>query len=120
MREYYIVFVDDCTAATNREIHAATLANMDSLFGVVVQSEQILGEWRAINAGPRDSEEALTRPADAVEKSLRTSPNSDSADCEDQLTGGGDDGAADWRPGESVLRVSAGRSHSGRSPASAH
>lgn len=66
MRDYYIVFVDDCTAATNQNIHAATLANMDSLFGVVVQSEQILGEWRAINAGPRDSAEALTRPAERV------------------------------------------------------
>jgi hypothetical protein len=40
---------------------------------------------------------------DAVEKGLRTSPNSDSADCEDDLAGGGDDGAADWRPGGSVL-----------------
>ncbi len=66
MRDYYIVFVDDCTAATNPAIHAATLANMDSLFGVVVQSEQILGEWRAINAGPRDSEELLTGPAERV------------------------------------------------------
>jgi hypothetical protein len=41
--------------------------------------------------------------ADAVEKGLRTSPNSDSADSEDQRAGGGDDGATEWRPGESVL-----------------
>jgi hypothetical protein len=32
---------------------------------------------------------------DAVEKGLRTSPNSDSADCRDHLLGGGDDGAAE-------------------------
>jgi hypothetical protein len=36
-------------------------------------------------------------------KGLRTAPNSDSADSEDHLAGGSDDGAADWRPGESVL-----------------
>ena len=66
MRDYYIVFVDDCTAATNQAIHAATLANMDSLFGVVVQSQQILEEWRAINAAPRHSEEVLTRPAERL------------------------------------------------------
>jgi hypothetical protein len=40
-------FVDDCTAATNAAIHAATLADIESLFGVVVQSEQVLGEWQA-------------------------------------------------------------------------
>ena len=33
--------------------------------------------------------------ADAVEKGLRTSPNSDSADSMDHLLGGGDDGAAE-------------------------
>jgi hypothetical protein len=32
---------------------------------------------------------------DAVEKGLRTSPNSDSADSMDHLLGGGDDGAAE-------------------------
>jgi hypothetical protein len=36
-------------------------------------------------------------------KGLRTSPKGDSAESEDHLAGGGDDGAADWRPGESVL-----------------
>ena len=32
---------------------------------------------------------------DAVEKGLRASPNSDSADSVDHLLGGGDDGAAE-------------------------
>lgn len=48
MKDYYIVFVDDCTAATNAAIHAATIANIESLFGAVVKSEQVLKEWRAI------------------------------------------------------------------------
>jgi ureidoacrylate peracid hydrolase len=48
MNDYYIVFVDDCTAATNASIHAATLANIESLFGIVVRSEQVLTEWQTI------------------------------------------------------------------------
>jgi ureidoacrylate peracid hydrolase len=48
MKDYYIVFVDDCTAATNAAIHAATLANIESLFGLVVKSDQVLKEWQAI------------------------------------------------------------------------
>jgi hypothetical protein len=43
--------------------------------------------WRKKSVGP-----SLT---DAVEKGLRTSPNSDSADSMDHLLGGGDDGAAE-------------------------
>ena len=49
MRDYYIVFVDDCTAATNNAIHAATLANMESLIGMVVQSAQVLANGRRSN-----------------------------------------------------------------------
>jgi ureidoacrylate peracid hydrolase len=49
MKDYYIVFVDDCTAATNAAIHAATLANMESLFGIVVQSEAVLAQWRSLS-----------------------------------------------------------------------
>jgi ureidoacrylate peracid hydrolase len=64
MRDYYIVFVDDCTAATNKAIHAATLANMDSLFGVVVQSTQVLAEWDAINPGARRREEMMDQAAE--------------------------------------------------------
>lgn len=64
MRDYYIVFVDDCTAATNKAIHAATLANMDSLFGVVVQSAQVQAEWQAINPGVRHRAEMMDQPAE--------------------------------------------------------
>lgn len=61
MKDYYIVFVDDCTAATNRAIHAATLANMESLFGIVVQSEQVLAEWQATRSTQRASQEKKDR-----------------------------------------------------------
>ena len=40
---------------------------------------------------------------DAVEKGLRTSPNSDSADSRGHLVGGGDDGAAEQRSGERLF-----------------
>ena len=68
MKDYYIVFVDDCTAATNSTIHAATLANMESLFGIVVQSAQVLAEWRSIESrerGAEQSEDRLREKADA-------------------------------------------------------
>ena len=44
---------------------------------------------------------------DAVEKGLRTSPNSDSADCVDGGLGGGDDGSAERRSTKFYLSVSA-------------
>jgi len=68
MKDYYIVFVDDCTAATNSTIHVATLANMESLFGIVVQSAQVLAEWRSIKSrerGAEQSEDRLREKADA-------------------------------------------------------
>ena len=46
MNDYYIIFVDDCTAATDRKIHEATLWNMENLFGTVVQSDQVIGAWK--------------------------------------------------------------------------
>ena len=51
MLDYYIVFVDDCTAATDQSIHAATLKNIDSLFGVVVRSEDVHSVWERTAAG---------------------------------------------------------------------
>jgi len=49
----------------------------------------------------------MERMTDAVEKDLRVSPNSDSADSEGHGLGGGDDGAAAERSGKSFLRVPA-------------
>jgi len=60
MHDYYVVFVDDCTAATNAEIHRATLWNMENLYGVVVQSDEVIVTWDAITAerGARGVESA--------------------------------------------------------------
>src|SRR6476620_5416275 len=51
---------------------------------------------------------------DAVEKGLRTSPNSDSADSMDHVLGGGDDGSA-VRRDASVMEANASRYH-GKAP----
>ena len=69
MKDYYIVFVDDCTAATNSTIHAATLANMESLFGIVVQSAQVLAEWRSIESRERGAEQSEDRLREKAEAS---------------------------------------------------
>jgi ureidoacrylate peracid hydrolase len=66
MKDYYIVFVDDCTAATNKAIHAATLANMESLFGIVVQSEQVLAEWQALKSRERATGQSEDRSREKV------------------------------------------------------
>ena len=66
MKDYYIVFVDDCTAATNRSIHAATLANMESLFGIVVQSEQVMAEWQSIRSREPEAAQSANRTSEKV------------------------------------------------------
>src|SRR5581483_5627600 len=60
MHDYYVVFVDDCTAATSAEIHRATLWNMENLYGVVVQSDEVIAAWEALAAerGAREIERA--------------------------------------------------------------
>jgi hypothetical protein len=62
----------------------------------------VIGRDR-VKSGHNSDIAEVKRLTDAVEKGLRTSPNSDSADSEDDLGGGGDDGAADWRLGEFIL-----------------
>jgi ureidoacrylate peracid hydrolase len=47
MKDYFIVFVDDCTATGSEEEHQATLTNMRKHFGMVVQAEDVVGVWRA-------------------------------------------------------------------------
>ena len=45
MRDYYVVLVDDCSAAYDPAGHAATLRNVDDHFGLVVRSEEVFGAW---------------------------------------------------------------------------
>lgn len=46
MRDYYVTFVDDCSAAYDPAKHAATLRNINDHFGVVVRSAEIVAAWR--------------------------------------------------------------------------
>jgi ureidoacrylate peracid hydrolase len=48
MRDYSIVFVSDCTAAGNMAAHEATLYNMRTHFGIVVDSNEIAATWRKL------------------------------------------------------------------------
>jgi len=50
MRDYSIVFVSDCTAAGNMAAHEATLYNMRTHFGIVVDSSEIAAAWRKAGA----------------------------------------------------------------------
>jgi ureidoacrylate peracid hydrolase len=52
MRDYYIVFLSDCTATYNREVHESTLRNIDRHFGTVTDSTAVVRSWE--RAGTRD------------------------------------------------------------------
>ena len=47
MRDYYVVFPSDATAAYTEQAHAATLRVINSHFGEVVPTAQIAEAWRA-------------------------------------------------------------------------
>ena len=48
LRDYYVVFTKDCTASYERDLHEATLKNVDKYFGIVVASEDILKSWNRL------------------------------------------------------------------------
>ncbi len=48
IRDYYIVFVKDCTATEHLDDHEATLRNIRNLFGIVVISEEVISAWAKI------------------------------------------------------------------------
>jgi ureidoacrylate peracid hydrolase len=45
MHDYYIVFVDDCTASYDADLHRATLQNITDAYGLVVTSDELVGIW---------------------------------------------------------------------------
>jgi ureidoacrylate peracid hydrolase len=45
-RDYYVVFLDDCTACYNPERHESTLANMGEVFGVVASAADVMAIWQ--------------------------------------------------------------------------
>lgn len=57
MHDYYVVFVDDCTASYDAELHRATLRNIEDAYGLVVTSDQLIDIWR----GPGSGACALTK-----------------------------------------------------------
>ncbi|MBI2370624.1 MAG: isochorismatase family protein [Deltaproteobacteria bacterium] len=48
MKDYHVVFVEDCNATPSRAEHEATLVNIRKFFGVVATSDQIVERWRAL------------------------------------------------------------------------
>lgn len=46
MKDYYIVFLSDCTATSTQEGHEATLRNINAYFGVVASSDKLVGIWQ--------------------------------------------------------------------------
>jgi ureidoacrylate peracid hydrolase len=50
MHDFYVVFVDDCSATYSEEMHQATLANIRDAYGVVVVAEQLRRIWSATEA----------------------------------------------------------------------
>ncbi len=49
--DYYIVFLEDCVANTDRQAHENTLENIRRYFGEVCSSADVLAAW-GITAGP--------------------------------------------------------------------
>ena len=47
LRDYYVVFANDCTATYSRIDHDATLRNIDAYFGQVASAEEIEACWKA-------------------------------------------------------------------------
>ena len=48
MRDYYIVFLSDCTEGTSLEEHQSTLRTMSMFFGEVTTSEEVMKAWAKI------------------------------------------------------------------------
>jgi len=50
LRDYYVVFVSDCTATYSHAEHDASLRNIDMFFGEVVSAEALQACWRPASA----------------------------------------------------------------------
>ena len=53
LRDYYVVFTNDCTATYSPADHEATLRNIDSFFGQVAVAEEIVACWEPVLAAAR-------------------------------------------------------------------
>ncbi len=52
MKDYYVVFTSDCTAAYSQSQHNAALDNIDRFFGHVMKSDEVLAAWREFEVLP--------------------------------------------------------------------
>lgn len=48
MFDYYVTFVEDCSAAYEPKLHESTLENMRRHFGLVASSEEIIQTWQGL------------------------------------------------------------------------
>ena len=55
MRDYYVVFTSDLSAAPDPVLHQATLTTMETHFAQVVSAEELIQEWEAISSSPSPS-----------------------------------------------------------------
>ncbi|MBI2369379.1 MAG: cysteine hydrolase [Deltaproteobacteria bacterium] len=46
MRDYYVVFLDDCCATGTKEEHEATLHNIGRFFGTISNSQEVVKAWQ--------------------------------------------------------------------------
>jgi ureidoacrylate peracid hydrolase len=50
MRDYYVVLVEDCSAAYFADLHAAALRNIELHFGLVVKAADVFETWQPLLA----------------------------------------------------------------------
>ena len=53
LRDYYVVFAADGTAAYSQAEHDATLHNIDQFFGQVATTDEVIACWPAVLAAAR-------------------------------------------------------------------
>jgi ureidoacrylate peracid hydrolase len=53
LRDYYVVFTNDCSATFSQAQHDAALFNIDQFFGQVVSSDEIIACWPGVRARMR-------------------------------------------------------------------
>jgi ureidoacrylate peracid hydrolase len=48
MNDYYVVMVEDCVAAWSKREHEAGLSDINTAFGVVANSQEVIDAWQAV------------------------------------------------------------------------
>ncbi len=61
MHDYYVVFLDDCSATYSEQLHQATLSNIRDAYGVVVNAADLRDVWVDQPADERVGSEVAKR-----------------------------------------------------------